>query len=228
MSISARNTGTWAFFRTPFSTTSPWRIFLKPTELFYSIFLLFLEQQRAHKYYSLTKNQERTTLPSTTSNRQRARVKCKNVCQSNGVTRRRELESTSFVMSISARDTGTWAFFRTPFSTTSPWRIFLKPTELFYSIFLLFLEQQRAHKYYSLTKNQERTTLPSTTSNRQRARVKCKNVCQSNGVTRRRELESTSFVMSISARDTGTWAFFRTPFSTTSPCRIFLKPTGFD
>ena len=31
---------------------------------FYSGFLLFLEQQRAHKFYSLTKNQERTTLPS--------------------------------------------------------------------------------------------------------------------------------------------------------------------
>ena len=47
---------------------------------FYSGFLLFPEQQRAHKYYSLTKNQERTTLPSTTSDRQKARVKRKNVC----------------------------------------------------------------------------------------------------------------------------------------------------
>ena len=45
-------------------------------------FLLFLEQQLAHKYYMLTKNQERTTLPSTTSDRQRARVKRKNVCKS--------------------------------------------------------------------------------------------------------------------------------------------------
>ena len=44
---------------------------------FYSGFLFFLVQQRAHKYYSLTKNQERTTLPSTTSDRQRARVKRK-------------------------------------------------------------------------------------------------------------------------------------------------------
>ena len=49
---------------------------------FYSGFLLILEQQLAHKYYSLTKNQERTTLPSTTSDRQRARVKRKNVCKS--------------------------------------------------------------------------------------------------------------------------------------------------
>ena len=49
---------------------------------FYSGFLFFLEQQRAHKYNSLTKNQERTTLPSTTSDRQRARVERKNVCKS--------------------------------------------------------------------------------------------------------------------------------------------------
>ena len=47
---------------------------------FYSGFLLFLEQQGKHEYNSLTKNQERTTLPSTTSDRQRARVKRKNVC----------------------------------------------------------------------------------------------------------------------------------------------------
>ena len=47
---------------------------------FYSRFLLFLEHQRAHKYYSLTKNQKRTTLPSTTSDRQTAWVKRKNVC----------------------------------------------------------------------------------------------------------------------------------------------------
>ena len=52
------------------------------TKSFYSGFLLFLEHQRAHKYYSLTENQERTTLPSTTNNRQRARVKRKNVCKS--------------------------------------------------------------------------------------------------------------------------------------------------
>ena len=44
---------------------------------FYSGFLLFLEQQRAHKYYSLIKNQERTTFPSTTSDRQRARGNAK-------------------------------------------------------------------------------------------------------------------------------------------------------
>ena len=49
---------------------------------FYSGFLLFLEQQRAHKFYSLTKYQECTTLPSTTRDGQRARVKRKNVCKS--------------------------------------------------------------------------------------------------------------------------------------------------
>ena len=47
---------------------------------FYSGFLLLLEQPGEYKYYSLTKNQERATLPSTTSDRQRARVKSKNVC----------------------------------------------------------------------------------------------------------------------------------------------------
>ena len=77
----------------------------------------------------------------------------------------------------------------------------------FHSGFLLFLEQQRAHGYYSLT-NQEGTTLPSTTSDRQRARVKRKNVRKSKAETRWRELESTYCVMSLSARNTGTWAFF--------------------
>ena len=84
---------------------------------------------RAHGHYSLTKNQEPTTLPSTTSDRQRARVKRKkNVCKSKGVLRWRELESTYCIMSISAQNTGAWAFFRMPFSTTFRWRIFLKPT----------------------------------------------------------------------------------------------------
>ena len=57
-------------------------------------------------------------------------------------------------------------------------------------------------------KNQEPTTLPSTTSDRQRARVKRKNICKSKGVTRWRELESTYCVTSISARNTGAWVFF--------------------
>ena len=93
------------------------------SKFIYSGFLLFLEQQGAHEYYSLTKNQERTTLPSTTSDRQRARVKRENAWKSNGVTRWRELQSTYYVTSISARKTGTWAFL-TPFSTTFRWRIF--------------------------------------------------------------------------------------------------------
>ena len=58
-----------------------------------------------------------------------------------------------------------------------------------------------------VTKKQEHTTLPSITSDRQRARVKRKNVCKSNGVTRWRELEST-YCVTVSARNTGTWAFF--------------------
>ena len=67
---------------------------------YYSGFLFFLEQQWAHKYYSLTKNQERTTLPSTTSDRQRARVKRKNVCKSkawrDGANLKAHIASRSF------------------------------------------------------------------------------------------------------------------------------------
>ena len=49
---------------------------------FYSDFLLFLQQQRAHKYNSLTKKSRAYPLRSTTSDRQKARVKRKNVCKS--------------------------------------------------------------------------------------------------------------------------------------------------
>ena len=98
----------------------------------------------------------------------------------------------------------------------------------FYSGFLLFLEQQRAHKYYSLTKNQERTTLRSTSSDRQRARVKRKNVCKSkarrDGANLKAHIASRSFPREIPVRG----RFFRTPFSTTFRWRIFLKPTGID
>ena len=98
----------------------------------------------------------------------------------------------------------------------------------FYSGFLLFLEQQRAHKYYSLTKNQERTTLPSTTSDRQRARVKRKNVCKlkgwRDGANLKAHIASRSFPREIPVRG----LFFRTLFSTTFRWRIFLKPTGID
>ena len=98
----------------------------------------------------------------------------------------------------------------------------------FYSGFLLFLEQQRPHKYYSLTKNQERTTLPSTTSDRQRARVKRKNVCKSkawrDGANLKAHIASRSFPREIPVRG----RFFRTPSSTTFRWRIFLKPTGID
>ena len=97
---------------------------------------------------------------------------------------------------------------------------------------LLFLERQGACEYYSLTKkkNHEHTTLPSTTSDRQRARVKRKNVCKWNGVTRRRDFESTYFVTCISARIKSYRhvSVFWMSFSTTFRRRIFLKPTGID
>ena len=74
---------------------------------FCSGFLFFLEQQRAHKYYSLTKNQERTTLPSTTSDRQRAWVKHKNVCKSkawrDGANLKAHIASRSFPREIPVR-----------------------------------------------------------------------------------------------------------------------------
>ena len=75
-------------------------------KFFYSCFLLFLEQQRAHRYYSLKKDQQRTTLSSTTSDRQRARVKHKNVCKSKWcdeiARKRKHIHVTS--------TTGTWTF----------------------------------------------------------------------------------------------------------------------
>ena len=70
----------------------------------------------AHEHYSLTKQrskQERTTLYSTTSDRQRARMKQENVCKSNGMA------STYYVTSISVRKTGWWAVFGFRFSTAS-------------------------------------------------------------------------------------------------------------
>ena len=70
-------------------------------------FLLFLEQQGEHEYYSLTKNQERTTLPSTTSDRQRARVKRKNVCKSkawrDGANLKAHIASRAFPREIPVR-----------------------------------------------------------------------------------------------------------------------------
>ena len=77
-------------------------------------------------------------------------------------------------------------------------------------------------------KNQERTTLPSTTSDRQRARVKRKNVCKSkawrDGANFKAHIASRSFPREIPVRG----HFFLTPFSTTFRWRIFLKPTGID
>ena len=88
-------------------------------------------------------------------------------------------------------------------------------------------------EYYSLTKNQEHTTLPSiaTTSDRQRARVKEKMFW--NQLTRWRELESTYYVTSMSAQIPvpGRFFFFsprRFQRLTTFQWRIFLKLTGID
>ena len=101
---------------------------------FYSGFLLILEQQRAHKYYSLTKNRECATFPSTTSDRQRARVKRKNVCKSkawrDGANLKAHIASRSLPREIPVRG----RFFRTPFSTTFRWRIFLNPTRIDQSV----------------------------------------------------------------------------------------------
>ena len=93
------------------------------------------------------------------------------------------------------------------------------------------------HTYYSLTKNQERTTLSSTTSDRQRAWVKRKNVCKSKAWRDGANLKAHNMcfqvriyycVTIIFAQNPGTWVLFRTPFSTTFRWRIFLKPTGMD
>ena len=76
------------------SFDGPFRVFCEAChgKFFYLGFLLFLEQQGAHKYNSLTKNQVHTTLPSTTSDRPRAQVKRKNVCKSNCMMGWLELE----------------------------------------------------------------------------------------------------------------------------------------
>ena len=81
--------------------------------------------------------------------------------------------------------------------------------KFFYSGFLLFLEQQGVHEYYSFTK---KSGAYHTSFNHQRSikspSQKEKNVCKSNGVTRWSELEEHYYVASISLRITGTWAFF--------------------
>ena len=77
-------------------------------------------------------------------------------------------------------------------------------------------------------KNQERTTLLSTTSDRQKARVKRKNVCKSNVWRDDASLKAHNCVTSISARKTGTWAFFSKAVFNHFPLEDFLKPTGID
>ena len=98
-------------------------------KFFYLGLLLFLELQVPNENYSFPKDQERTTLPSTTSDRQRAGLKSKNVCKPNGGTRWRELESTDFVISISARNTELWAFFERCFQALSAGGFFSRTNE---------------------------------------------------------------------------------------------------
>ena len=72
----------------------------------------------------------------------------------------------------------------------------------------------RGTRILPFDKNQEHTTFPSTTSNRQRARAKRKNLCKSNGMTRWCEKESPYYVTSISTpryRYVGVSFFFLNP-----------------
>ena len=64
-----------------------------------------------------------------TSDRQRAQVKHKNVCKSNGVTRFCEVESTYYVTSISVRKIGAWAFFSNPVFNHFPFEDFSQTNE---------------------------------------------------------------------------------------------------
>ena len=88
---------------------SQFRVFCEsvPRQNFTRAFLLFLEQQRAHEYYCLTKNEERITLPSTTSDRQKARVNRKNVCKSkawrDGVNLKAHIASRALPLKIPVR-----------------------------------------------------------------------------------------------------------------------------
>ena len=80
--------------------------------------------KRSGAYHTSFNHQRSTKSPTQTQ---------KDMCKPNGATRWCELESTYFVTSIYAQNTGTWGFLWTPFSTTFRWRIFLKPTGIDYS-----------------------------------------------------------------------------------------------
>ena len=75
-----------------------------------------------------------TSDPLATSDRQRARVKHTNVCKSKAwwddANLKAHIASRAFPREIPVR----WRSLRTPFSTTSRRRIFLKPTEIDYSV----------------------------------------------------------------------------------------------
>ena len=78
--------------------------------------------------------------------------------------------------------------------------------KFFYSGFLFFLEQQGAHEYYSLTKKSGVYLQPAAIDKEPKSNTKI--YVNQNGVTGWHKLESTYFVTSISARNTGRWAFF--------------------
>ena len=84
------------------------------------------------------------------------------------------------------------------------------------------------HTSTTVGQKNKRTTLSSTTSDRQRARVKRTNVCKSkawpDGANLKAHIASQAFPSEIPVRGHS----FRTPFSTTFRWRIFLKPTGID
>ena len=98
-----------------------------------------------------------------------------------------------------------------------------------YQGFLLFLDQQGSHEYNGLTKYQTHTTFPSTPSAQQRARVKRKNVCKSNGVTRWRETWVSTFLRHehFRAKYRYVGVFFERRFQPLSVGR-FLKPMAID
>ena len=73
---------------------------------------------------------------------------------------------------------------------------------------------------------QERTTLPSTTSDRRRPEFKRKNVCKSHGANLTAQILSRAFSRKIPVR--GRFFFFRTAVFNHFPLEDFLKPTRVD
>ena len=156
---------------------------------FYSAFLLFLEQQGAHEYYSLTKNQERTTLPSTTSDWQRARVKRKNVCKSkawrDGANLKAHIESRAFPREIPVRG-----------------RFFFERRFQSLSVEGFFWNQRKS------ISRCPKSPFPSKTQNRQVARNSPSRACQKRRI---RSLDDVSTVGAGAERGVNNWQANRSP-----------------